>query len=201
LVSAKEVNGQNSAANVLYFQVMNSRQIPAEWLPQYTYQDYERWEGDWELIFGIPYAMSPSPKRVHQSAGRRFIRLAEDALMKMVESCDCEVFYKLDWIIDDTTVVRPDVIIVCGKFNDDFLLFPPSLILEITSKSTQMADRNIKRKLYESQKVPYYLIADPEKQTVDIYELKEDGYYSIEQTVFKLGQNCHLQIDVLNLWQ
>ncbi len=26
--------------------------------PHFTYKDYEKWEGDWEFIRGIPYAMS-----------------------------------------------------------------------------------------------------------------------------------------------
>ncbi len=52
---------------------MNSRTIPADWLPQYTYTDYEQWEGDWELIYGFPYAMSPSPKRTHQETGFNFM--------------------------------------------------------------------------------------------------------------------------------
>ena len=30
-----------------------------EYLPHYTYEDYCMWEGNWELIDGIPYAMSP----------------------------------------------------------------------------------------------------------------------------------------------
>jgi hypothetical protein len=30
-------------------------------LPHYTYVEYEQWEGQWELIEGIPYAMSPLP--------------------------------------------------------------------------------------------------------------------------------------------
>jgi hypothetical protein len=41
---------------------MNSRTIPSEWLPNYNYSDYSKWPGDWELIYGFPYAMSPSPK-------------------------------------------------------------------------------------------------------------------------------------------
>ncbi|TCK06622.1 hypothetical protein [Phorcysia thermohydrogeniphila] len=28
-------------------------------LPHYTYEDYKHWEGKWELIEGIPYAMCP----------------------------------------------------------------------------------------------------------------------------------------------
>ena len=35
-------------------------------LPYYTYEDYCHWEGRWELIDGIPYAMSPAPNPIHQ---------------------------------------------------------------------------------------------------------------------------------------
>lgn len=29
-------------------------------LPHYTYEDYKQWEGRWELIYGIPFAMAPA---------------------------------------------------------------------------------------------------------------------------------------------
>jgi len=32
----------------------------------YTAENYQEWEGDWELIYGEPYAMSPSPLYDHQ---------------------------------------------------------------------------------------------------------------------------------------
>ncbi len=35
-------------------------------LPHYTYEDYLQWKGRWELIEGIPYAMSPQPVPKHQ---------------------------------------------------------------------------------------------------------------------------------------
>lgn len=35
-------------------------------LPHYTYDEYCQWEGRWELIEGIPYAMSPAPSPRHQ---------------------------------------------------------------------------------------------------------------------------------------
>ena len=35
-------------------------------LPYYTYDDYCNWEGRWELIDGIPFAMSPAPSLRHQ---------------------------------------------------------------------------------------------------------------------------------------
>jgi len=36
-------------------------------LPSYTYEDYKLWEGDWELIYGVPYAMAPAPMIKHQA--------------------------------------------------------------------------------------------------------------------------------------
>ena len=54
--------------------------------------------------------------------------------------------------------------IVCGKIKNDYLTFPPNLILEISSPSTRMKDRNTKYNLYEMCGVKYYIIADPEKK-------------------------------------
>lgn len=34
--------------------------------PNYSVVDYEAWQGSWELIQGIPYAMSPAPSIAHQ---------------------------------------------------------------------------------------------------------------------------------------
>lgn len=110
---------------------MNAGAIPFEWLPQYTYKDYKSWEDEWELIYGFPYAMIPSAKRIHQITGRKFMRMVEDELKSLNAACDCDVFYELDWIIDENTIVRLDVMIVCGKFEEDFLHFTPMLVLEI----------------------------------------------------------------------
>lgn len=41
--------------------------IKLEDIPRYTYDDYKQWEGQWELISGVAYAMSPAPMIEHQS--------------------------------------------------------------------------------------------------------------------------------------
>jgi hypothetical protein len=43
-------------------------------LPHYTYDDYVHWEGLWEIINGIPYAMSPTPTLRHQFIAELCIR-------------------------------------------------------------------------------------------------------------------------------
>ena len=34
----------------------------------YTYEQYKTWDDSWELIDGVPYAMSPAPYPKHQKA-------------------------------------------------------------------------------------------------------------------------------------
>lgn len=147
-----------------------------DYIPLYTYQDYLLWEGDWELIHGHPHLMSPSPVRKHQfittGLSAKFFELLEkNSLYKR-----CNVYSGLDWIVDDSTVVRPDLMIVCGEFKDDFLKFSPALIVEVLSPVTSMKDKTIKFKLYESQKVKYYLLVNPDTHTCDIFELQNDVY-------------------------
>ena len=107
---------------------------------RYTYNDYKLWEGNWELVNGYPYAMSPSPKREHQRFSSKFHRTVSAFFEKNNHSCNCEAFYELDWIVNDNTVVRPDGMIVCGDFKEDFLTFPPQLILEIASHHTRLRE-------------------------------------------------------------
>ncbi len=40
--------------------------MPAFVLETYTYNDYKNGEGDWELIYGHPFVLSPSPVGKHQ---------------------------------------------------------------------------------------------------------------------------------------
>ena len=62
------------------------------------------------------------------------------------------VVYELDWIISDTTVVRPDIAIICDK-TGDFITSPPALIIEIISPSTALKDRQVKFDIYQEQGV------------------------------------------------
>ncbi|HVG41792.1 MAG TPA: Uma2 family endonuclease [Chitinophagaceae bacterium] len=180
---------------------MNIGSIPAEWLPQYTYKDYEKWEGDWELIRGIPYAMSPSPYRRHQYIGGQFVTLSNISLRKNAKHCSCEVLYESDWIINEHTVVKPDVIIVCDIPPSDFIRIPPVLILEIFSSATRLKDRNIKFKLYEENGVKYYLMADPEKNAIEMFVLKDNRYQEIITSSFELTASCVIELDVQQLWK
>jgi Uma2 family endonuclease len=168
---------------------------------KYTYQDYLLWEGDWELINGYPFAMAPSPVRNHQWFSGKFIQSANNLLDKNATKCKCFTYSELDWIIDSETVVRPDCMIVCGKFKEDFLTFTPSLILEISSPKTKLSDRNTKYNLYEMQGVRYYILADTEKKLVEAFELVNGKYVPKLDTYFQLTADCSIDLDVFNIWE
>ncbi len=167
---------------------------------QYSYKDYTLWQGDWELINGYPLAMSPSAKRSHQRLLGIFSTKIGNILDHEKLSSKCEVYCGLDWIVNENTVVRPDCMVVCGNFTVDFLSFPPQLILEVSSHATRLRDRNTKYNLYEMYGVKYYIIADCDKETIEIFELTHNKYKQTDTKQFNLTPTCSINFDVFGLF-
>ena len=176
--------------------------IAAKYRPYYTYEDYCQWEGRWELIEGMPYAMSPAPIPAHQ----RVSVLLNFEFVKALKNCkNCKLFQPLDWKIKEDTIVQPDLLIVCEKIEKKFLDFPPVLVVEILSPSTAGKDRGEKMELYQSQKVKYYLIADPQFKKLEIYEYINTQYEPVsvnpEMYNFILHDNCTVDVNLLDIWE
>ena len=127
--------------------------------PHYTLKDYAQWKGDWELWEGLAVAMSPSPFGRHQTALTRLSHAFRDAVTD--SNCHAETIVELDWIIAEDTVVRPDVMIVCGDPPEKHMHETPALVAEILSDTTRQNDLTYKRQLYHRQGVEAYLIVDP----------------------------------------
>lgn len=162
----------------------------------YTYDDYKLWEGDWELYDGIAVAMSPAPMRKHQSLASEIITEFNNQL----DDCEmCEVLGEVDYKISDDTLVRPDVVLTCGETNENYLTKAPEIIVEIISKSTAKRDETYKFKIYEVQKVKYYIIVYPDDLIAKVYKLDEKKYdkqgdFSTE--VYEFGEtSCGVHID------
>jgi len=150
-----------------------------KYIPNYRVSDYQSWEGDWELWDGIPVAMSPSPFGIHQWA---VTTIAASILSQLDDQgCnDCYVLVELDWIVNDQTVVRPDVAVCCGKFPERFIESAPSLIIEVLSQSTAEKDRTSKRELYQSLGVKHYRIHDPETESLQAFRLVEGVFVAVD---------------------
>lgn len=143
--------------------------------PHYTVADYCQWSGDWELWNGMAVAMSPSPLGPHERAVAKLVFQVESCLQR--DSCPCASYAGLDWIVQDDTVVRPDVMIVCGKQPGRYLEQSPALVIEVLSPATADKDRSAKRSLYELAGVGHYLLVDPVAKTIEWLSLGEKGRY------------------------
>ncbi|MCW3090070.1 MAG: hypothetical protein JWP81_1139 [Ferruginibacter sp.] len=174
-------------------------------LPHYTYEDYCQWEGRWELIEGIPYAMCPAPVPRHQLVSNS-IKFELTGAIKKSGCKNCNVYDFIDIKVSEDTIVQPDAVVVCKEIIQPFLDFPAALVVEILSPSTAMKDRNNKFYIYQSQKIPYYLIIDVDKNEVEIYHLKEDEKYLLENVstadpyTFNLDKDCAIDVVLNNIW-
>lgn len=150
-------------------------EIRPEDLPHYTVEDYMQWKGDWELIKGIPFAMTPSPVIRHQEISVKITTQLENQL----ENCPhCRIIPAVDWRISDDTVVQPDILVICDEIDTRWLEpnHLPMMIFEILSPSTSKKDLGIKYRLYQEAGVKYYCIVDPEKNSVSVCVIKKDKY-------------------------
>lgn len=143
--------------------------------PHYTIEDYRLWQGDWELWNGLAIAMTPSPGRKRQAV---LVALASELRHALrAAGGDATVLVELDWIVSNDTVVRPDVLVVCGDAPEGHLRQPPDLIAEVLSPSTRRNDLTYKRQLYADQAVGTYLIVDPQSRTIECLSLSPAGSY------------------------
>jgi len=139
----------------------------------YTYDDYRQWEGDWELIEGVPVAMAPAPMVKHQNLAAEIIY----HLRRQLDSCpECDVLSEVDYKVDDQTVLRPDVLLTCGDDGEAYLTKAPEIIVEVVSPSTARRDEVYKFDIYQSEKVKYYILVYPEDLRAKIYKLDGKRY-------------------------
>jgi Uma2 family endonuclease len=171
-------------------------------LPHYTYSDYLQWEGKWEVIDGIPYAMSPAPVPKHQVISANLISEFRQELKKCAE---CKVYQPIDYLVAEDTILQPDMLIVCGEILKKYLDFAPALVVEILSPSTAAKDRFTKFPIYQTKGIRYYIIINPDLEEAEIYELF-DGEYKMtgrgkEITYDFTLDCCNVRIDFKEIWQ
>ena len=169
----------------------------------YTVAEWEHWQDQWELIAGVPYCMSPAPSSRHQRINFLIAHQLELSIKSSL--CrKCKVYIPIDWQISEDTVVQPDILVVCKPIGENRLYDRPEIIFEILSPSTKQKDRTIKFDLYQEQKVPFYVLVNPDTEEVEIYLLEQDTSYTLAPFdsifTFQLGE-CAIEIDFRNVWE
>ena len=154
----------------------------------YTYANYLTWQlGEMkELIRGKIFKMSPAPGSMHQRVSGNIF----GQLWNYLHGKPCQVFsapfdvrlpasHRSKSDQDITTVVQPDLCVVCdpSKIDERGCLGAPDWIIEILSRYTSAKDLNEKFEVYEEAGVREYWVVHPQEQTVLVYTLNHHGKY------------------------
>lgn len=145
--------------------------------------------------------MSPSPFGEHQ-------RIVTDLAMwlgiaVMEAGCPAKPLVELDWIVRDDTVVRPDVMIICGDAPEKHQMEAPALVAEVLSPSTRQNDLNFKKSLYQQQGVNHYLIVDPMDAAISHLLLHDGAYVSAKwegKLELKICEDCDLMVNLATIF-
>jgi Uma2 family endonuclease len=157
---------------------------------RYTYDDYAALTDGvrYEVIDGALFAMA-APLEVHQIILAKML-VQFDAFLEgktcivIPAAYDVRLFADPDspddgtYHPDDTTVVQPDLVVICDKRkrHPEGCRGAPDLVVEILSPSNSKHDTEVKYKIYQETGVREYWIVDPEAETVNRYNLKAGVY-------------------------
>jgi Uma2 family endonuclease len=149
----------------------------------YTYWDYIKWQFSErvELIRGKLFKMSPAPGMNHQNISMNLSVLFSNLLKNQpckIFAAPFDVRLPLPKSGKDSTVVQPDICIICdlSKLDELGCNGSPDLIVEIVSPNNPKHDIVTKFELYQESGVKEYWIVQPESKTIFIYA-KQNGKY------------------------
>ncbi len=127
----------------------------------------ERLPERWELLDGIPVAMSPE-RVVHGETKYRVARALDSALAKAKIPCR----FVLDSAavrIDARSLYQPDALVYCGEpVSGDALEIPnPVIVFEVLSPGNAATDLRDKLQGYfRVASIQHYLVVDPDKRLI-----------------------------------
>ena len=173
---------------------MVRRVVDEEWVKSlsrgdFTYRDYKSWPEDFrvELIDGMVYLMA-SGDDWHQwltpEIGGQIRNYLSGKKCLLYTEFDVRLFYESDE--SDTTVVRPDIMVVCDRnktLGKKYCQGTPDFIIEILSGSSEGRDFIDKKKAYRKAGVKEYWIVT--KEAVHIFILVNGEYREKVVTIHK----------------
>lgn len=153
----------------------------------YTYSDYLRFrfKERVEIIKGYILKMSPAPSSNHQTISQNL----NFKIYSFFSNQSCRVFVApfdvrlaIKSTKKDTTVVQPDLCVICDEKKIDArgCYGSPDLIVEILSPKNSKHDIETKFNLYQEGGVKEYWIVEAEQRIVLVYTLKNEEYIGLK---------------------
>ena len=157
---------------------------------QYSYSDYLLWQfiERVELIKGFILKMSPAPSMVHQRVSNNVSFELNNYFKR--KSCDVfqapfDVRLPLPSAQKDTTVVQPDLCVICdeSKLDARGCNGTPDLMVEIISSNNSKHDLHTKFNLYQESGVKEYWIIEPNDKLILVYTLVNGTFIGLKPQV------------------
>ena len=157
---------------------------------QYSYSDYLLWQFQErvELIKGFILKMSPAPSMIHQRISNNLSFELNNYFKR--KSCDVfvapfDVRLPIPSAIKDSTVVQPDLCIICdeSKLDAKGCNGTPDLMIEIISPNNSKHDVHTKFNLYQESGVKEYWIIEPNDKIILVYSLVNDEFIGLKPQV------------------
>lgn len=153
---------------------------------RFTYADRISWPENerWELIDGVAYDMTPAPTQRHQEIlGELYLQFHN-----FLSGSPCRVLFApfdvllpkaSEEIMSTSTIVQPDLLVVCEreKLDGQRCIGSPTLVLEILSPHTSKKDLREKLHAYQQAGIPEYWVVFPPEEVVNVFSLNEQGEY------------------------
>ena len=164
----------------------------------YTYADYLKWEGPqrYQIINGVVFQMA-SPSVAHQSLLVGLLTEFDNWLRGkpcrvLAAPIDVRLFPKED--NSDTTVVQPDLLVVCDKdkLGKGSVNGAPDLVIEILSPSNSHRELFYKFQYYLEAGVREYWVIEPDTKKVQVHIYEKGRYYC---TIYR--NNDRIAVSVL----
>lgn len=152
----------------------------------YSYSDYLMWQFQErvELIKGFIMKMSPAPSMSHQKVSNNL----SGCFYENFKRKPCSVFQApfdvrlpIKATKKDTTVVQPDLCVICDeeKLDEKGCNGSPDLMVEIISPNNSKHDIHTKFNLYKEAGILEYWIIEPYDKILLVYTLKDNEYIGL----------------------
>lgn len=143
-------------------------------LPEYEQHDLIQLING-EVVIGMP------PILKHQAIVGEILFL----LMTIARRINGKAFTSpVEIYLDQNNVYEPDVVFVAPdnlaitQQDEKRIIGAPNLVVEVLSPSTAKFDRHEKYQAYEQHGVDEYWIVDPLHETIEVWNLGDDGRYN-----------------------
>ena len=145
-----------------------------------TYADYVALPDNgkcYQILDGEPF-VTPAPSPRHQIIVGNLVWHLENYVRPRASGRVLSA--PLDVILADSSIAQPDVVYLdntrSSLLSRRGIEGAPTLLVEVLSPTSTVADLRVKFALYARYGVPFYWIVDPEARTLEAYALDETGY-------------------------